>query len=105
MHIEFVIDALEQALYDGQPSDDVSLTHHSNRGRAQYLSILYSALLAEAGIESSVGSKGDSFDDALAEPMNGLHRVEVIHRCGPWKTRQAVELATLEWVAWFNHHR
>jgi len=59
----------------------------------------------EAGIEPSVGSKGDSYDNALAETINGLYKAEVIHRRGPWRTKQAVELATLEWVAWFNHHR
>jgi transposase InsO family protein len=68
----------------------------------QYLSIRYSERLTEAGIEPSVGSKGDN---ALAETINGLYKAEVIHRRGPWKTKQAVELATLEWVAWFNHHR
>ena len=72
---------------------------------AQYLSIRYSERLAEAGIEPSVGSKGDSYDNALAETINGLYKAEVIHRRGPWKTKQAVELATLEWVSWFNHHR
>ena len=71
----------------------------------QYLSIRYSERLAEAGIEPSVGSKGDSYDNALAETINGLYKAEVIHRRGPWKTKQAVELATLEWVAWFNHYR
>ncbi|MFO1227260.1 MAG: IS3 family transposase [Roseateles sp.] len=104
MHTEFVLDALEQALYDRKPSDDDGLIHHSDRG-SQYLSIRYSERLAEAGIEPSVGSKGDSYDNALAETINGLYKAEVIHRRGPWKTKQAVELATLEWVAWFNHHR
>ncbi len=104
MHTEFVLDALEQALYDRQPSEADGLVHHSDRG-AQYLSIRYSERLAEAGIEPSVGSKGDSYDNALAETINGLYKAEVIHRRGPWKTKQAVELATLQWVAWFNHHR
>jgi putative transposase len=104
MQTEFVLDALEQALYDRKPADDGSLTHHSDRG-SQYLSIRYSERLGEAGIEPSVGSKGDSYDNALAETINGLYKAEVIHRRGPWKTKQAVELATLEWVAWFNHHR
>jgi transposase InsO family protein len=104
MHTEFVLDALEQALYDRQPSPDDGLVHHSDRG-SQYLSIRYSERLAEAGIEPSVGSKGDSYDNALAETINGLYKAEVIHRRGPWKTKQAVELATLEWVSWFNHHR
>ena len=102
MRADFVLDALEQALYDRKPSD--GLVHHSDRG-SQYLSIRYSERLAEAGIQGSVGSKGDSYDNALAETINGLYKAEVIHRRGPWKTKQAVELATLEWVAWFNHHR
>ena len=72
---------------------------------SQYLSIRYSERLAEAGIEPSVGSKGDSYDNALAETINGLYKAEVIRRRWPWKTKQAVELATLEWVSWFNHHR
>jgi putative transposase len=104
MHTEFVLDALEQALYARRPSEDDGLVHHSDRG-SQYLSIRYSERLAEAGIEPSVGSKGDSYDNALAETINGLYKAEVIHRRGPWKTKQAVEVATLEWVAWFNHHR
>ena len=104
MHTEFVLDALEQALYDRKPGQTHGLVHHSDRG-SQYLSIRYSERLAEAGIQSSVGSKGDSYDNALAETINGLYKAEVIHRRGPWKTKQAVELATLEWVAWFNHHR
>ena len=72
---------------------------------SQYVSIRYSERLAEAGIEPSVGSTGDSYDNALAETINGLFKAEIIHRRGPWKTREAVELATLEWVSWFNHHR
>lgn len=71
----------------------------------QYVSIRYSERLSEAGIEPSVGSTGDSYDNALAETINGLFKAEIIHRRGPWKTREAVELATLEWVSWFNHHR
>ena len=71
----------------------------------QYVSIRYSERLGEAGIEPSVGSTGDSYDNALAETINGLYKAEIIHRRGPWKTREAVELATLEWVSWFNHHR
>jgi putative transposase len=103
MHTDFVLDALEQALYARQPERD-GLIHHSDRG-SQYVSIRYTERLAEAGIEPSVGSKGDSYDNALAETINGLYKAEVIHRRGPWKTREAVELATLEWVAWFNHVR
>ncbi|MCR6651672.1 MAG: IS3 family transposase [Cellvibrionaceae bacterium] len=102
MSTDFVLDALEQALYDRQPTE--SLTHHSDRG-AQYVSIRYTERLAEAGIEPSVGSRGDSYDNALAETINGLYKAELIHRRAPWKTRAAVELATLEWVAWYNHQR
>ncbi|HWU77103.1 MAG TPA: IS3 family transposase [Rhodanobacter sp.] len=104
MRTDFVLDALEQALYARQPERDNSLIHHSDRG-SQYVSIRYSERLAEAGIEPSVGSKGDSYDNALAETINGLYKAELIHRRAPWKTKEAVELATLEWVAWFNHHR
>lgn len=103
MHTDFVLDALEQALYDRQPERDGALTHHSDRG-SQYVSIRYTERLAEAGIEPSVGSKGDSYDNALAETINGLYKAEVIHRRS-WPTRESVELATLEWVSWFNHHR
>ena len=104
MQTDFVLDALEQALYARQPWRHGSLTHHSDRG-SQYVSIRYSERLAEAGIEPSVGSTGDSYDNALAETINGLYKAEIIHRRGPWKTREAVEWATLEWVSWFNHHR
>jgi putative transposase len=104
MHTDFVLDALEQALYARQPERDSSLVHHSDRG-SQYVSIRYSERLAEAGIEPSVGSRGDSYDNALAETINGLYKAELIHRRAPWKTKEAVELATLQWVAWFNHHR
>jgi len=72
---------------------------------AQYVSIKYTERLAEAGIEPSVGSVGDSYDNALAETINGLYKAEVIHRRGPWRSFEAVELATLEWVDWFNHRR
>ena len=71
----------------------------------QYVSIRYTERLAEAGIEPSVGSVGDSYDNALAETINGLYKAEVIHRRGPWKSFDAVEFATLEWVDWFNHRR
>ena len=99
----FVLDALEQALYARRPGNDGTLVHHSDRG-SQYVSIRYGERLAEAGIEPSVGSRGDSYDNALAETINGLYKAELIHR-RTWKTRESVELATLEWVAWFNHHR
>jgi len=104
MTTDFVLDALEQAIYARQPEGDGRLVHHSDRG-SQYLSIRYSERLAEAGIEPSVGSTGDSYDNALAETINGLYKAELIHRRGPWKTRESLERATLEWVAWFNHHR
>jgi putative transposase len=104
MHTDFVLEALEQALYARRAERDGELVHHSDRG-SQYVSIRYSERLAEAGIEPSVGSTGDSYDNALAETINGLYKAEIIHRRGPWKTREAVELATLEWVSWFNHHR
>jgi putative transposase len=101
-HAGFVLDALEQAIHDRRPTDN--LIHHSDRG-SQYLSIKYTERLAEAGIEPSVGSVGDSYDNALAETINGLYKAEVIHRRGPWKTFEAVEFATLEWVDWFNRRR
>ncbi len=104
MRTDFVLDALEQALYDRRPGQRGALVHHSDRG-SQYVSIRYTERLAEAGIEPSVGSAGDAYDNALAETINGLYKAEVIHLRGPWKTRESVELATLEWVAWFNHHR
>ncbi|KHL06992.1 UNVERIFIED_CONTAM: transposase [Mumia flava] len=102
MSTDFVLDALEQALYDRRPTD--TLTHHSDRG-SQYVSIRYTERLAEAGIEPSVGSRGDSYDNALAETINGLYKAELIHHRAPWKTRAAVEWATLEWVAWYNQQR
>jgi len=104
MRTDFVLDALEQALYARRPERDSALIHHSDRG-SQYVSIRYSERLAEAGIEPSVGSRGDSYDNALAETINGLYKAELIHRRTPWKTKAAVELATLEWVAWFNTQR
>ena len=104
MRTDFVLDALEQALYARQPERDDALIHHSDRG-SQYVSIRYTERLAEAGIEPSVGSKGDSYDNALAETINGLYKAELIHRRAPWKTKESVELATLEWVAWYNNHR
>ena len=104
MNTDFVLDALEQALHARQPERDSTLIHHSDRG-SQYVSIRYSERLAEAGVEPSVGSRGDSYDNALVETINGLYKAELIHRRAPWKTRESVELATLEWVSWFNHHR
>jgi len=104
MHTDFVLDALEQALYDRQPQNSDALVHHSERG-SQYVSIRYTERLGEAGIEPSVGSRGDSYDNALAETINGLYKTELIHRRAPWKTKESVELATLQWVHWFNHIR
>ena len=104
MRTDFVLDALEQALYARQPELSDALIHHSDRG-SQYVSIRYTERLGEAGIEPSVGSRGDSYDNALAETINGLYKAELIHRRALWKTMEAVELATLEWVSWFNHHR
>jgi transposase InsO family protein len=103
-HTAFVLDALEQALHDRRPLHRGGLVHHSDRG-SQYLSIKYTERLTEAGVEPSVGSVGDSYDNALAETINGLYKAEVIHRRGPWRNFEAVELATLEWVDWFNHRR
>ncbi|HQU67334.1 MAG TPA: IS3 family transposase [Albidovulum sp.] len=103
-HAGFVLDALEQAVHDRRPAKGMGLVHHSDRG-SQYLSIKYTERLAEAGIEPSVGSVGDSYDNALAETINGLFKAEVIHRRGPWRSFEAVEYATLEWVDWFNNRR
>jgi putative transposase len=100
-HAGFVLDALEQALHDRKPASG-ALVHHSDRG-VQYVSIKYTERLAEAGLVPSVGSVGDSYDNALAETINGLYKAEVIHRRGPWRSLEAVEYATLEWVDWFNH--
>jgi putative transposase len=99
---DLALDALEQALHARAPADD--LVHHSDRG-VQYLSIRYTERLAEAGIERSVGSVGDSYDNALAETVIGLFKTEVIRRRGPWRNIDAVEYATLEWIDWFNRRR
>ena len=99
---ELVLDALEQALHARRAGQ--GLIHHSDRG-CQYLSIRYTERLAEAGIEASVGSVGDSYDNALAETVIGLFKTEVIRPRGPWRTLDAVEYATLEWVDWFNNRR
>lgn len=103
-HAGFVLDALEQAVHERLPSKGIGLVHHSDRG-SQSLSIRYAERLAEAGIEPSVGSVGDSYDNALAETINGLFKAEVIHRRGPWRSFEAVEYATLDWVDWFNNRR
>ena len=103
-HAGFVLDALEQAVHERRPVKAMGLVHHSDRG-SQYLSIRYSERLQEAGIEPSVGSVGDSYDNALAETINGLYKAEVIHRRGPWCNMEAVEYETLKWVDWFNNRR
>lgn len=99
-----MLDALEQAVHERRPTKGMGLIHHSDRD-SQYLSIRYTERLAEAGIEPSVGSVGDSYDNALAETINGLFNAEFIHRRGPWRSFEAVEYATLEWVDWFNYRR
>ena len=101
---DLALDALEQAICERQEDSNENLIHHSDRG-VQYLSIRYTERLAEAGIEPSVGSRGDSYDNALAETVIGLFKTEVIHRRGPWRSLEDVEFATLEWVWWFNYHR
>ena len=102
LNAKLVCTALRSAYWQRRPPR--GLIVHSDRG-VQYVSIRYTERLAEAGIEPSVGSRGDSYDNALAETINGLYKTELIHRRAPWKTRESVELATLEWVAWYNHHR
>ena len=101
---DFVLDALEQAIYDRRDAGVEDLVHHSDRG-TQYLSMRYTARLAEAGIAPSVGSRGDSYDNAMAESIIGLFKTEVIQRKGPWRHLEAVEFATLTWVDWFNTRR
>jgi putative transposase len=103
-HAVFVLDALEQALHERRPLLGGGLVHHSDRG-SQYLALRYTERLAEAGVEPSVGSVGDSYDNALAETVIGLFKAEVIHRRGPWRSFEAVEFATLEWIDWYNTRR
>ena len=104
LRTDFVLDALEQALYARPLADATALIHHSDRG-GQHLSIRYTERLAEAEIDPSVGSRGDAYDNALAESVIGLYKTEVIRCRGPWPHLEAVEFATLEWVDWFNHRR
>jgi transposase InsO family protein len=101
---DLALDALEQAICERHDAAEEGLIHHSDRG-VQYLSIRYTERLAEAGIEPSVGSRGDSYDNALAETIIGLFKTEVIQKSGPWRSHEDVEFATLKWVWWFNHHR
>lgn len=104
MRTDLPLDALEMAIWgrDGQPLD--GLVHHSDRG-SQYTSIRYTDRLVEAGAKPSVGSVGDSYDNALAESVNGLYKTELVHRKGPWRTADDLELATFEWVDWYNNRR
>jgi putative transposase len=104
LRTDLALDALEQAIHARGKEEIEGLVHHSDRG-VQYLSIRYTERLAEAGIEPSVGSKGDSYDNALAESVIGLFKTEVIRRRGPWRGVEDVEFAVLEWVSWFNCHR
>lgn len=103
-HAGSVLDALDQAPHDRRPVYRGGLVHHCDRG-SQYVSIRYSERLAEGGIEPSIGSVDDSYYNALAETINGLYKAEVIHRRGSWRSFEAVEFATLEWVDWFNSRR
>ncbi len=102
MEARFVFDALEQALAQRRPTS--GLIHHSDRG-VQYVSIKYTERLVDEGIEPSLGSVGDSYDSALAETVIGLYKAEFLHRCGPWRSFEAVAFATLEWVDWFKKRR
>ena len=104
LHTDFVLDALEQAIYDrcGESAD--GLVHHSDRG-VQYVSMRYTDRLADAGIAPSIGSRGDAYNNALAESVIGLFKTEVIRKRGPWRHLEAVEFATLAWVDWFNTRR
>jgi putative transposase len=104
LHADLALDALEMALWQRRPQELDGLVHHSDRG-VQYLAIRYTERLAEAGVVNSVGSKGDSYDNALAETVHGLYKTELINRRGPWRGAGHVELATGEWVDWWNHRR
>ena len=104
LRTDFVLDALDQAIYERCGDDIGDLIHHSDRG-SQYLAMRYTDRLTEAGIEPSVGSRGDAYDNALAESVIGLFKTEVIRLKGPWRHLEAVEFATLEWVNWFNQRR
>src|SRR5665647_1107547 len=101
---ELALDALEMAIWSRRSTDLAGLVHHSARG-VQYLAIRYTERLADEGAVTSVGSKGDSYDNALAETVNGLYKTELIRAQGPWRTADQVELATAAWVAWWNEQR
>ena len=104
MKTQFVLDALDQAIWQRKTPDNKSLVHHSDRG-SQYLSIKYTERLAEAEIDLSVGTVGDAYDNALAECVIGLFKTEVINQIGPWKSMREVEWETLKWVDWYNNRR
>jgi len=104
MTTKFVLDALDQAIWQRKTQDNKSLVHHSDRG-SQYLSIKYTERLAEAKIDLSVGTVGDAYDNALAECVIGLFKTEVINQIGPWKSMREVEWETLKWVDWYNNRR
>jgi putative transposase len=104
LRTDLALDALEMAIWTRRTNELTGLIHHSDRG-AQYLSIRYSERLAEVGAVSSVGSRGDSYDNALAEAVNGLYKAEVIHKSGPWRSLDQVEFATANWVQWWNQKR
>ena len=104
LRAELALDALEMAIWSRRTADLAGLVHHSDRG-VQYLAIRYTERLADAGAVTSVGSRGDSYDNALAESVNGLYKTELIRAKGPWRTADAVELATAAWVAWWNAER
>ena len=104
LHADLALDALEMAIWRRQRHDLTGLIHLSDRG-VQYLAIRYTERLADAGAVRSVGSRGDSYDNALAEAVNGLYKAEVIHKRGPWRSLEQVELATAEWVDWWNQRR
>ena len=104
LRTDIALDALEQALYDRRIAEESELIHHSDRG-LQYVSIRYTERLAEVGIEPSVGSVGDSYDNAMAETIIGLYKTELIRQRGPWRNVDDVEFATLAWVDWFNNRR
>ena len=104
LRAELALDALEMAIWNRRAADLAGLVHHSDRG-VQYLAIRYTERLADAGAVTSVGSRGDSYDNALAESVNGLYKTELIRAQGPWRTADQVELATAAWVAWWNEQR
>ena len=104
LRADLALDALEMALWRRRAKQLAGLVHHSDRG-VQYLAVRYTERLAEAGVLASVGSKGDSYDNALAESFNGLYKAELIRHAGPWQGLDDVEYATLEYVDWFNHRR